>query len=145
MKSKSLKSHSQKANKILSEWVNIQHPVPGGMYCLDWKDFNKSGYPYSYAVIRYASKNEEKMNAVIKRLTNDAFLDYLRELDYIGDTFGLNLIPSPASIFAGEMVFYIETYLSTFHKVLKDEQLLLIDGRVFSFLAHRSSLPSSFY
>jgi hypothetical protein len=143
MKSKS--PIPSKRNKVLSEWVDINTPVAGNLYCLGWKDWMPAydANDRSHAVLRFISENEEKMEEVIEHLTKDVALDYVHELDYISYIFGVELAPRNAPfIVPGEFVLFIGTK-RVFHQVVKDEEILLVDGRVFSFLAHRSSLPNS--
>ncbi|TXH08195.1 MAG: hypothetical protein E6R04_11540 [Spirochaetes bacterium] len=143
MRSKNLKSPEQELE--INQWVKVDSPVPGSLYSLSLHKLGKiPGFPYSHAVVRYVSEDEGKLWEVVQYLSDDMDLAYLRELDYVSSVLDVDLFPKTSNyIFPGEMVFFIETHLSTFHKVLKGEELLLVDGRVFSFLAHHSTLPLS--
>ncbi len=140
---------SPKAERV-QPWREVKQPRPGTLYAVYsvYSDIGDRSQPdhwnaqrfnsYPFAVYRCPDLGTAIGAANYKKLCeirmDKGWLGMVFDKDYLSHMCHFELHPRTVTqVFSGELVFFIGGD-GLFHRVLKDEEVILLDGSVFQFL-----------
>lgn len=134
----------------LQPWREVKQPKPGTLYAVyspysdEWDQCQSEPWNakhcdnYDLAVYRCPDLGTVRGVADYKKLCevrrNRGWLGMVFDKDYLGNMYHFDFYPRTViQVFSGELVFFIDGD-ELFHRVLKDEEVVLLDTRVFQLL-----------